>query len=137
MSFVETVRAAKGVKARNLIPSCESIPDLEELLKADPRKIVTMAARSRLNALRAKESRAAEDGVTPDPEETEPEAINRVRVEEADTKTCPACGNSGLIAELFGVRKMKRVRADGIEVVTTRAQSHCKKCRGKKKKKGE
>ena len=48
---------------------------------------------------------------------------------DGNTKTCPKCGQSGLVAELFGYRKMTTKRSDGSEVVTERAQSYCRECR--------
>jgi hypothetical protein len=44
-------------------------------------------------------------------------------------KTCPKCGRTGTISELFGTRKMRSRRRDGSEVVVERPQSYCRSCR--------
>jgi hypothetical protein len=44
-------------------------------------------------------------------------------------KTCPKCGRSGPVAEMFGLRNMTRTRKDGNQVVETRPQSYCRDCR--------
>jgi len=142
-TFAARVRAEKGVKARNMIPSSDSIPELEEVLRVDTRSIVQTATKSRIRALRKAEARAAEDGATapPEPEAEEPTAeatpIERIRVDDKETKQCPKCHKTGVIGVDFGVRNMKRTRKDGTEVVTKRAQAQCKKCRGKKKPKAK
>ena len=138
--FAEKVVNAKGVDARNMIPGCESLPELQEILGTETRKIVTQAVKSRMRALRKKEAREAEDGATiplPLGSSKEPDPIKRSRVETKETKTCPKCGVTGLVSQAFGVRKMKRTRKDGTEIVTVRAQSHCKSCRGQRKPKAE
>lgn len=50
-------------------------------------------------------------------------------VDEVIVKTCPKCGKSGPIGELFGTRKMRTKRKDGSDVVVERPQSYCKGCR--------
>ena len=45
------------------------------------------------------------------------------------SRTCPKCGRTGTIRELFGTRRMRHQRRDGSEVVTERAQSYCRFCR--------
>lgn len=134
MTFAEQVKAAKGVHARNMVPKCDSIDELEELLAVETRKLVADAVKSRLRKLRADELRRAEEGVRPEPEEGEdPPPVER-SIPAEDTKTCPKCGFVGPI-EKFGYRRMKRARADGTEVITKRVQSYCKPCRGKSSKK--
>ena len=49
--------------------------------------------------------------------------------EEEPSKTCPKCGTTGPVASLFGMRRMRRTRGDGTEVVEVRAQSYCRSCR--------
>ena len=138
MSFVETVRATKGIKARNLIPSCDSIPDLEALLEVETRVLITGAARSRLNALLKAAAKAAEGQLVLGLEPEKPaDPVEPEQVEEVESKTCPKCGETGPIAEMFGLRNTKRIRADGTEVVTSRAQSYCKACRNTKRRKKE
>lgn len=44
-------------------------------------------------------------------------------------KTCPKCGRSGPIAEMFGMRNMTRTRKDGSTVVEQKPQSYCRDCR--------
>lgn len=44
-------------------------------------------------------------------------------------KTCPKCGRSGPIAEMFGMRNMTRTGKDGSTVVEARPQSYCRDCR--------
>ena len=48
---------------------------------------------------------------------------------EDDTKTCPKCGRTGPVGEMFGYRNVKRERSDGTEVVTKKPQSYCRECR--------
>lgn len=50
-------------------------------------------------------------------------------VDVESVKTCPRCGKAGTVGELFGTRRMKTTRKDGVEVVVERAQSYCKSCR--------
>lgn len=45
------------------------------------------------------------------------------------SRTCPKCGSSGKIKDLFGTRKMRYSRRDGSEAVTERPQSYCRNCR--------
>ena len=45
------------------------------------------------------------------------------------SKTCPRCGASGTIGELFGTRRMRSRSRAGAERVVVRAQSYCKECR--------
>ena len=46
-----------------------------------------------------------------------------------EQKTCPKCGKTGSVSELFGFRRTKHERVDGTEVITERAQSYCRDCR--------
>ena len=50
-------------------------------------------------------------------------------VDVALVKTCPKCGKSGPIGELFGIRTMRAKRKDGTETVVERPQSYCTDCR--------
>jgi S-DNA-T family DNA segregation ATPase FtsK/SpoIIIE len=45
-------------------------------------------------------------------------------------KTCPKCGATGPVAELFGMRRTRHTRKDGVEVSVERPQSYCRSCRG-------
>jgi len=44
-------------------------------------------------------------------------------------KRCPKCGKTGDIEADFGMRRMRRTKADGTEVVDERPQSYCRGCR--------
>lgn len=46
-----------------------------------------------------------------------------------ETKTCPKCGKTGPVDQMFGYRNVKHTRADGSEVVTEKPQSYCRDCR--------
>jgi hypothetical protein len=50
-------------------------------------------------------------------------------VDPAGLRTCPKCGRTGAVGELFGTRRMKNTRRDGTEVTVERVQSYCKMCR--------
>lgn len=47
----------------------------------------------------------------------------------SEKKTCPKCGRSGPIEEMFGYRNVKHTRSDGTEVVAHKPQSYCRECR--------
>ena len=56
-------------------------------------------------------------------------ADERVAVDLDAEKTCPRCGGSGKVGEMFGTRRMRSSRKDGSAVVVVRAQSYCSSCR--------
>ena len=59
------------------------------------------------------------------------EAETTRSVDGSGTKTCPKCGRTGTVSELFGTRRTKHERKDGSVVMVERHQSYCRTCRGR------
>jgi hypothetical protein len=80
-------------------------------------------------ATRARDVLAVTGHGRPSPFLTEDDAKDQDLPDEPTTKTCPRCGESGTVAEMFGYRRCRRTRADGTEVVVEAPQSYCRACR--------